>query len=1341
MSESPPLPVAVPEFEALRFAGDPITVSHPPSAQFPRLGRTGADECVLVYAGRAPTDTLFSRRIRGAFSKWPPEVGEPVEHQRGEFRNSMDELSAWEDGTFAIRSGAGWVFASVDQPGARYAYRGQAYPEPGTSGGVFTIVREHGQARVVHRSKRSDEAHVVDCGLVAPSMGVAGVVTERGQLLLAGIEHLHQGGTLNLVVASHDGIRNGASVEAPPRARVSALPRSGGGAYLVVSQHGFAHVYRVDEEGQLEGERWTYFNVSHGDNRIAFAPWRQGFALASSRGGTGLGVVVSDGVRATYGEGTIQGPMIATVQQGGLVASPDGRVILFAYVKGRDIEIARLVCASGDGSAPYVPERARAGQERVRAPVQPVYVPSRFGTRDEIVRRIRQRRILAAFGLVRGHQFEGDSAGDGASGRYFSSNGQGDFFVVFWDVSGVVALGFDHYSSESEWSTELDQRDPGKHLPNPPSALEPLVKRASEFGERLATQGFWVAAGDTPAHGASSTLDVLDQLRDFELEDVWIGGGDVVGELAAHMTSSEPYSITPEEGARLLSFGAVAGSVLDLANVERAVKELANLGVRWEDGIEQARALVAAEQCTRDARLSAADRALLHAAHAGDLDGVKKALEEGANIDCPMPSEELPHTPERATPLIVSMRLGHGGVADLLIEAGADLNASCSAWGGAITPLRLAAEQGDILLCRRLLKLGASAQPETANWGLLQQLTYSGRNSGNRGTLSDYAEVIRILLDAGAPLPNDAHCGKLTKMAEAGGAADLVPRLCRVYAEDVLPEVPPQVDTLASAAKVSELIEQAAALLRRDTNATLGLLVEAWRLSLHPRIGEAAETLARQTRGSSLTYIVRAVRGAIDCEASLRNLHGAREAPPDPRAARAILEWLCSHDLSSSPKSIAQCEDAAAALLVYVRDVRFIESLEQHISLRRPNASLPIRSSLRVALGVMKEVVPGTLGEGDIERLGAIEDSLASRKATSQRPTTRDLYAAVYEAPDDDAPRRALADRLVEAGDPRGELVQLQLARHGTTSKVTKREKELIAAHGRLWLGPLDRIVSSDIVFERGFLCQASTGGGTDNREPRVYRNLSGDGAHLEWSTVRRLSLGRHVSQGAYGLLRGSRIGKLRELMEVGPRDLGDLLDGAPRPLERLDLAMVRGPGWWAKIVGERLDEIPEKLPLLASLSVPAMGDSFEWVRRLAERLPHLRELSVGSRRPCLDELVTLAKQRGLAKVRSLCSVDFGSVDFGFATDTAVLDISFPDRFSDELVDAIVTSLSGARDIGVQRVVVRTPPRTKVEDSAVGAARVFKRRSESLDLGRIIEAAERMGVPCDIGDPEDDVSQ
>jgi uncharacterized protein (TIGR02996 family) len=71
------------------------------------------------------------------------------------------------------------------------------------------------------------------------------------------------------------------------------------------------------------------------------------------------------------------------------------------------------------------------------------------------------------------------------------------------------------------------------------------------------------------------------------------------------------------------------------------------------------------------------------------------------------------------------------------------------------------------------------------------------------------------------------------------------------------------------------------------------------------------------------------------------------------------------------------------------------------------------------------------------------------------------LESALVENPDDLATHYAYADFLQEQGDPRGEFIQVQLALEDpdrTTTerqKLQQRERELLAEHGRKWLGVL----------------------------------------------------------------------------------------------------------------------------------------------------------------------------------------------------------------------------------------------------------------------------------------------
>lgn len=72
------------------------------------------------------------------------------------------------------------------------------------------------------------------------------------------------------------------------------------------------------------------------------------------------------------------------------------------------------------------------------------------------------------------------------------------------------------------------------------------------------------------------------------------------------------------------------------------------------------------------------------------------------------------------------------------------------------------------------------------------------------------------------------------------------------------------------------------------------------------------------------------------------------------------------------------------------------------------------------------------------------------------------LFLAVYDAPKDLARRQVLADALMEAGDPRGEFITLQL---DGSSRSRKRAQKLLDRHERDWLAPLRlalRVVKSN---------------------------------------------------------------------------------------------------------------------------------------------------------------------------------------------------------------------------------------------------------------------------------------
>jgi uncharacterized protein (TIGR02996 family) len=97
------------------------------------------------------------------------------------------------------------------------------------------------------------------------------------------------------------------------------------------------------------------------------------------------------------------------------------------------------------------------------------------------------------------------------------------------------------------------------------------------------------------------------------------------------------------------------------------------------------------------------------------------------------------------------------------------------------------------------------------------------------------------------------------------------------------------------------------------------------------------------------------------------------------------------------------------------------------------------------------------------------------------------LYREVFEHPDDDHVRLVLADALLAAGDPRGELILAQLRPEADHEQ---RAMRLVQRHGLTWLGALRGAVLP-LAYERGFVASCRVVGG-------VRRLL----AAPEWGTI-----------------------------------------------------------------------------------------------------------------------------------------------------------------------------------------------------------------------------------------------
>src|SRR5947209_6760357 len=94
---------------------------------------------------------------------------------------------------------------------------------------------------------------------------------------------------------------------------------------------------------------------------------------------------------------------------------------------------------------------------------------------------------------------------------------------------------------------------------------------------------------------------------------------------------------------------------------------------------------------------------------------------------------------------------------------------------------------------------------------------------------------------------------------------------------------------------------------------------------------------------------------------------------------------------------------------------------------------------------------------------GYVETTAGQRPGPA--PLQQSLEQALLENPDDLAAHSAYADYLSEQGDPRGELIQVQLALEdpgrpaAERKQLQQREADLLKKHGRQWLGDLGPVL------------------------------------------------------------------------------------------------------------------------------------------------------------------------------------------------------------------------------------------------------------------------------------------
>jgi uncharacterized protein (TIGR02996 family) len=170
-----------------------------------------------------------------------------------------------------------------------------------------------------------------------------------------------------------------------------------------------------------------------------------------------------------------------------------------------------------------------------------------------------------------------------------------------------------------------------------------------------------------------------------------------------------------------------------------------------------------------------------------------------------------------------------------------------------------------------------------------------------------------------------------------------------------------------------------------------------------------------------------------------------------------------------------------------------------------------LRLAAKVHAAIVKKLAKGrALGKEEraaVERCTRLARD-AALEEVSDAPAARDeLLAAIYAAPADHARRLVLADCLQELGDPWGELITLQCGEPSAAAE--KRQRTLIAKHGRTWLGGLEAIVKKEgVAFARGFPIKVRL---RPVKRARVPAELD----HREWATLEEIEFDLSVTTGS----------------------------------------------------------------------------------------------------------------------------------------------------------------------------------------------------------------------------------
>ncbi|MDE2816085.1 MAG: SUMF1/EgtB/PvdO family nonheme iron enzyme [Chloroflexota bacterium] len=174
--------------------------------------------------------------------------------------------------------------------------------------------------------------------------------------------------------------------------------------------------------------------------------------------------------------------------------------------------------------------------------------------------------------------------------------------------------------------------------------------------------------------------------------------------------------------------------------------------------------LAAAWMCSSASEELSLDEQLLTATLSGDMAQVRRLVEAGADVNAESAVAGMSEEDFRqaglhgATPLFIAAHGGNVEIAELLVDAGANLNTK----SGAETPLMAAAFLGHLQIVNLLIERGADVA-----------INSSQGNAVNYAVAGGHLEVVRLLLDAGGYKPATLNGLMAMSAAKTNGHAEI----------------------------------------------------------------------------------------------------------------------------------------------------------------------------------------------------------------------------------------------------------------------------------------------------------------------------------------------------------------------------------------------------------------------------------------------------------------------------------------------------------------------------------------------------------------------------------------